>query len=221
MSQSHKSVTKSSLSITLKRPTQLNTNHATKPKSPNISESTHISKRPNSLHLWDGCIKYSLLHITPYPPPTHKRNHDDKRPYFFLHSFILKILLHQGRTDISSVLVGNVLDAPHRRDRFLIGFMLVPILFNNNQQTLHDFDCLMIKVGPHNTYPEHAHAADEGYHILAGKIFLIISYLEWRWQRNGVANMMRMLVILETMIKNSEITGPYHSFNRRGMDEQK
>ena len=128
MSQSHKSVTKSSLSITLKRPTQLNTNHATKPKSPNISESTHISKRPNSLHLWDGCIKYSLLHITPYPPPTHKRNHDDKRPYFFLHSFILKILLHQGRTDISSVLVGNVLDAPHRRDRFLIGFMLVSIL---------------------------------------------------------------------------------------------
>ena len=93
MSQSHKSVTKSSLSITLKRPTQLNTNHATKPKSPNISESTHISKRPNSLHLWDGCIKYSLLHITPYPPPTHKRNHDDKRPYFFLHSFILKILI--------------------------------------------------------------------------------------------------------------------------------
>ena len=79
----------------------------------------------------------------------------------------------------------------------------------------------MIKVGPHNTYPEHAHAAGEGYHILAGKIFLIISYLEWRWQRNGVANMMRMLVILETMIKNSEITGPYHSFNRRGMDEQK
>ena len=27
-----------------------------------------------------------------------------------------------------------------------------------------------MKVGPHNTYPEHAHAADEGYHILAGKI---------------------------------------------------
>ena len=63
----------------------------------------------------------------------------------------------------------------------------------------------MIKVGPHNTYPEHAHAADEGYHILAGKIFLIISYLEWRWQRNGVANMMRMLVILETMIKKQSL----------------
>ena len=31
---------------------------------------------------------------------------------------------NEGRTDTSAVLVGNVLDAPIRRDGFLIGFML-------------------------------------------------------------------------------------------------
>ena len=37
-------------------------------------------------------------------------------------------------------------------------------------------DCFISKVskvGPHNTYPEHAHAADEAYHILAGKTSLL------------------------------------------------
>ena len=53
------------------------------------------------------------------------------------------------------MLVGNVLGAPHRRDSFLIGFMLV---------------------GPHNTYPNHAHAAHEAYHIIAGIVIRVRSF---------------------------------------------
>ena len=48
-------------------------------------------------------------------------------------------------------LVGNILGAPFRRDGFLIGFMLV---------------------GPHNSYPGHAHAANESYHVVAGEAWL-------------------------------------------------
>ena len=40
-------------------------------------------------------------------------------------SGLILFLLQQGLSDTSCVLVGNVLDAPHRRDRFLIGLMLV------------------------------------------------------------------------------------------------
>ena len=40
-------------------------------------------------------------------------------------SSLIHFLLQQGLSDTSCVLVGNVLDAPHRRDRFLIGLMLV------------------------------------------------------------------------------------------------
>ena len=58
---------------------------------------------------------------------------------------------NKGKTDTSCVLVGNVMGAPYRRDRFLIGFMLV---------------------GPHNTYPYHAHAAHEAYHVVAGEAWL-------------------------------------------------
>ena len=58
---------------------------------------------------------------------------------------------NEGRTDTSAVLVGNVMGAPIRRDGFLIGFMLV---------------------GPRNTYPGHAHAAHEAYHVLAGEAWL-------------------------------------------------
>ena len=56
-----------------------------------------------------------------------------------------------------------------------------------------------MKVGPYNTYPEHAHAADEAYHILAGEIF------------QGLALAMnlgcdKMLVIYKTMIKDRDST---------------
>ena len=54
-------------------------------------------------------------------------------PFTSLH--IENILGTQGRTDISSVLVGNVLNAPHRRDCFLIGFILVGLLSIINNQS--------------------------------------------------------------------------------------
>ena len=85
--------------------------------------------------------------------------------------------------------MGNVLNAPHRRDRFLVGFMLVRPYSVNNQSAHHDAkegliyesdNSLILKVGPHNTYPEHAHAADEGYHFLAGGISPIEDGV---WQR--------------------------------------
>ena len=65
----------------------------------------------------------------------------------------------------------------------------VSILFINNQSAYHDAEegliyesdnSLILKVGPHNTYPEHAHAADEAYHFLAGEIIPIEDGL---WQR--------------------------------------
>ena len=190
-------------------------------------------------------------------------------------SCLIHFLLQQGLSDTSCVLVGNVLDAPHRRDRFLIGLMLVRggwssmilgvlstivqrggsrhSVFNDHVKALwgaqnirgkktflsnnswlevgglapltYTVNCKIFayaglfgackqcyqatgsmptvlgtqritflhpplacsltceacgcfiskvsKVGPHNTYPEHAHAADEAYHILAGKTSLL------------------------------------------------
>lgn len=53
-----------------------------------------------------------------------------------------------GRTDTSCTLVGSLLGAPIHSTAIMLGFMLV---------------------GPHNTYPEHGHAAHEGYHVVGGE----------------------------------------------------
>ena len=58
---------------------------------------------------------------------------------------------NEGRSDISCVLVGSAMGAPLRRRNLLLGFMYV---------------------GPFNTYPLHAHAAEEAYHIVAGRAWL-------------------------------------------------
>ena len=58
---------------------------------------------------------------------------------------------NEGRSDISCVLVGSAMGAPLRRRALMLGFMYV---------------------GPFNTYPLHAHAAEEAYHILAGRAWL-------------------------------------------------
>ena len=47
----------------------------------------------------------------------------------------------------------------------MVSFLLLTI--NHDSEGLIN---LNLKVGPHNTYPEHAHAAEEGYHFLAGDI---------------------------------------------------
>ena len=44
-----------------------------------------------------------------------------------------------------------MLAAPHRRGNLLLGFMLV---------------------GPHNTYPAHAHATHEAYHVIVGEAWM-------------------------------------------------
>ena len=60
----------------------------------------------------------------------------------------------------------------------------VSILLTINRPTMmliyESDNSLILKVGPHNTYPEHAHAADEAYHFLAGEIIPIEDGL---WQR--------------------------------------
>ena len=58
---------------------------------------------------------------------------------------------NNGRSDISCVLVGNMINAPIRRNNLYLGFMYV---------------------GPNNMYPLHAHAATEAYHIVAGEAWL-------------------------------------------------
>ena len=63
---------------------------------------------------------------------------------------------------------------------WLVSFLLLTID--------HDYEGLInliLKVGPHNTYPEHAHAAEEGYHFLAGDIFLEIFTLKCLKMKQG------------------------------------
>jgi quercetin dioxygenase-like cupin family protein len=59
--------------------------------------------------------------------------------------------VNDGRSDESSVVVGNILGASIRSEALLLGFMFIR---------------------PGNIYPVHAHAAKEVYHILAGSCFL-------------------------------------------------
>ena len=71
-----------------------------------------------------------------------------------------------------------------------------------------------MKVGPYNTYPEHAHAADEAYHILAGEIF----------PRIGVGNESRWWWACWWFLRPWSKTGrarAYYYFNRWGLDQQK
>ena len=54
-----------------------------------------------------------------------------------------------------------------------ITFLHPPLACSLTCEACDYFISKVSKVGPHNTYPEHAHAADEAYHILAGKTSLL------------------------------------------------
>ena len=76
------------------------------------------------------------------------------------------------QTDISCVLVGNVLGAPIRRDNVMIGFMYVEPY--NKGAPVKWTKAFSILSEQHRTllggvqYPSHAHAAGECYHVVGG-----------------------------------------------------
>ena len=106
---------------------------------------------------------------------------------------------NNGKTDTSCVLVGDTVNAPIRRSSLSMGLMYI---------------------GPHNTYPPHAHAPMEAYHTLAGEAWLTRNELSGIHIESGSVNTFdsydtHALVtkdsgVLICWVNSGDVKGPYY-----------